>query len=245
MRKLTPLPKEPVFEKLTITPLAKKGKSYKELPDLQVMFNPESYSISKSVKWDTPSNSSSGSQTKTQNRLNAPIIAFGGGDSRQLSLELFFDVTQRIDRNGNQIILDDDVRKATNKIVDLTKIQRDEDQPRVCRIFWGDAPDNSDFPFTGVITSLTQKFTQFNRNGNPVRANLTLTFKEFLDPELDRRKTDPELTTHILHGGETLSSISANFYEDPRQWRIIAKSNQIDDPRRLKVGQILSIPKDR
>jgi nucleoid-associated protein YgaU len=232
------------LEKLTITPLAKKGKSYQQLPDILVMFNPESYSISKSVKWDTPSNSSSGSQTSTQNRLNAPIIAFGGGDSRQLSLELFFDVTGQVDRQGRLTTVED-VREDTNKIVDLTKIQRDEDQPRVCRIFWGKSPDNSDFPFTGVITSLTQKFTQFNRNGSPVRANLTLTFKEFLDPELDRRQTDPELTTHILHGGETLSSIAANFYEDPRQWRIIAKSNQIDDPRRLKVGQILSIPKDR
>jgi nucleoid-associated protein YgaU len=230
------------LEKLTITPLAKKGKRYEALPDLPVMFNPESYSISKSVKWDPPS--SSGTKTSTQSRLNAPILAFGGGDSRQLTLELFFDVTGPIDRQGQQVT-PKDVREETNKIVDLTKIQRDEEQPPVCRLFWGNAPTGSDFPFTGVITSLTQKFTQFNREGQPVRATLSLSFKEFLDPELDRRQTDPEFTTHIIHGGETLSSIAADVYRDPKQWRIIAVANQIDDPRRLIVGQTLSIPKIR
>ena len=231
------------LEKLTITPLAKKGKRYESLPDLPVMFNPESYSISKSVKWDPPS-SSGGGTTATQSRLNAPILSFGGGDSRQLSLELFFDVTGPFDRRGRQITLTD-VREETNKIADLTRIQRDEDQPRVCRLFWGNAPTGSDFPFTGVITSLTQKFTQFSRDGQPVRATLTLSFKEFLDPELDRRQTDPELTTRIVHGGETLSSISADVYLDPRQWRVIATANQIADPRRLTTGQVLSIPKVR
>lgn len=225
------------LEKLTITPLAKRGTDYETLPDIPVMFNPESYSISKSVKWDTPSGGSSGSGTQTQSRLNAPIIQFGGGETRQLSLELFFDITGSADLN--------DVRLETNKLVQLTRIQRDEDQPRVCRIAWGKAPTDSDFPFTGVITSLSQRFTQFNRDGNPVRANLTVSFKEFLDPELDRRKTDPELTTRIIRGGETLSSIAADMYRDPRRWRVIADANRIDDPRHLTVGKTLIIPKIR
>jgi hypothetical protein len=225
------------LEKLTITPLAKRGNDYETLPDIPVMFNPESYSISKSVKWDTPSSGSSGSNTQTQSRLNAPIIQFGGGESRQLSLDLFFDITDSTTL--------DDVRAETNKLVELTRIQRDEDQPRVCRIAWGQAPTNSDFPFTGVVTSLTQKFVQFSREGKPVRANLTVSFKEFLDPELDRRKTDPELTTRMVRGGETLSSIAADVYRDPRRWRVIADANGIDNPRHIAAGQTLVIPKIR
>lgn len=232
------------LEKLTITPFAKKGDRYEKLAPFPVMFNPESYSIAKSVTWSPPQTSSSGNSAATQSKVNAPTISFGGGGSRQLSLELFFDTTTPIDRGGQQIV---DVREETSKIVALTRIQRDEEQPRVCRVAWGDAPVDSDFPFIGVITSLTQKFTQFSRDGKPVRANLSITFVEFLDPELDKRITDPELTTHVVKGGDTLSNIAAEFYNDPTRWRVIAETNHIDDPRHLDrlIGQRLTIPKIR
>lgn len=233
------------LEKLTITPFSKKGDRYDRLPAIPVLFNPESYSISKSVTWSPPQ-SSSGSNARTQSKVNAPTISFGGGGSRQLSLELFFDVTGPIEQNGRKVPIAD-VRQETNKIVTLTRIERDEDQPRVCEIAWGQAPVGSDFPFIGVISSLTQKFTQFKRDGKPVRANLTVTFVEFLDPKLDKLRTDPELTTWLVRGGDTLSNIAAELYRDPTRWRVIAEANDIDDPRHLEkwVGQRLTIPKVR
>ena len=231
------------LEKLTITPFSKKGDDYDRLADISVLFNPESYSISKSVTWSPPQ-TSGGGNNQTQSKINAPTISFGGGGSRQLSLELFFDVTAPIEKNGKQVEIAD-VREETNKILVLTRIEKGEDQPRVCEISWGQAPVGSDFPFLGVISSLAQKFTQFRRDGRPVRANLTLTLIEFLDPKLDKRKTDPELTTRVVRGGETLSSIAAELYRDPKRWRIVAKANNIDDPRNLQVGQTLTIPKIR
>jgi nucleoid-associated protein YgaU len=229
--------------KLTITPFAKKGDRYERLEPIPVLFNPESYSIAKSVTWSPPQNSGGGG-AQTQSKVNAPIISFGGGGSRQLTLELFFDVTAPIERNGQKIEIED-VREETNKIVILTRIERDEDQPRVCEIAWGQAPVGSDFPFIGAISSLTQKFTQFRQNGKPVRANLNVTLIEFLDPKLDKLRTDPELTTHVIKGGESLSSIAASLYHDPMRWRIIAEANNIDDPRSLEVGRRLTIPKIR
>jgi nucleoid-associated protein YgaU len=111
-------------------------------------------------------------------------------------------------------------------------------------ISWGTvSPEGSDFPFTGVVSSLTQRFTLFTSDGRPVRATLSVVFTEFLDPGLDQRKTDPEFTTRFVRGSETLSSIAADVYHDPTLWRVIAEANEIDDPRRLAVGQILSIPK--
>lgn len=230
--------------KLTITPYAKKGKRYEKLAPFPVMFNPESYSIAKSVTWSPPQTSGGGGNAKTQSKVNAPTISFGGGGSRQLSLDLFFDTTTPIDAKGQKI---SDVRQETNKIVVLTRIERDEDQPRVCEVSWGENPVGSDFPFIGVITSLTQKFTQFTREGKPVRANLTVSFVEFLDPELDKLRTDPELTTYVVKGGDRLSQIAAQLYNDPTRWRIIAETNNIDDPRHLDrlVGRRLTIPKIR
>lgn len=231
------------LDKLTITPFAKKGDRYERLPPIKVLFNPESYGISKSVTWSAPQ-PASGNKASTQRQVNAPILSFGGGSSRQLSLELFFDVTLPIERNGKLIPLED-VREETNKIVALTRIQRDEEQPRVCEISWGKAPIDSDFPFIGVITSLSQKFTQFRPNGQPVRANLSVTFVEFLDPKLDKLKTDPELTTYLVRGGDTLSRIAGDFYRDPKLWRAIAEANDLDNPRQLTVGKRLTIPKLR
>ncbi|MDV3002741.1 MAG: hypothetical protein N5P05_004396 (plasmid) [Chroococcopsis gigantea SAG 12.99] len=230
-------------EKLTITPFAKKGDRYERLSPIVALFNPESYAISKSVTWSAPT-TALGTSARTQRQVNAPILSFGGGGSRQMSLELFFDVTLPVERNGRQVQIED-VREETNKIVALTRIQRDEEQPRVCEIAWGKAPIDSDLPFIGVITGLSQKFTQFRPGGQPVRANLSLTLTEFLDPKLDKLKTDPELTPHIVTGGDTLSRIAGEYYRDPRLWRAIADANALDDPRDLKTGQRLTIPKLR
>ncbi|MGK7884129.1 MAG: LysM peptidoglycan-binding domain-containing protein [Crocosphaera sp.] len=226
--------------KLTITPLEKQGEQYNRLLNqtISVQFNPESYSVSKSVNWAPPDNAN-GQGNSTQRQVNAPTLEFKGGGSRQLSLELFFDLTEP----G----LGEDVRQETNKIVALTRIERDEAHPRVCEVAWGEAPVGSDFPFIGVITSLTQNFTLFKGDGKPLRANLSVSFLEFLAPLADKRQTDPELTTRIVKGGETLSSIAAQVYRNPKQWRIIAQANQLDDPRNLEpyIGRTLTIPKVR
>ena len=236
-----------MVEKLRITPFAKQegGKGFQRLPDITVLFNPESYSVSKSVTWSPPQ--SSGGGGNTQRKVNAPTLTFGGGGSRQLTLELFFDVSEPIKQAGQPDIRIKDVREDTNKIVALTRIERGEEQPRVCEVSWGQAPVDSDFPFIGVISSLTQKFTLFATDGKPLRANLNVTFVEFLDPELDQRKTDPELTTRIVKRGDTLSNIAAEVYRDPTLWRVIAEANRLSDPRNINalIGQTLTIPKLR
>jgi len=217
-------------EKLKITPLPPS-----KLKEIAVMFNPNSYSIEKSVSWDSSGGASAGA---TQRKFNAPALTFGGGGSRTLSLELFYDVTESDDRSK-------DVRKETGKLVALTRIMADRKNPHppVCKISWGKKIKNSDFPFTGVITSLTQRFTLFSRTGEPLRATVNVSFKEFLDPEKDLKDTDPELTTYVVKRGDTLASIAADMYGDPTLWRTIAEANRQDDPRRQQIGSVLTIPK--
>jgi nucleoid-associated protein YgaU len=212
---------------------------------ITVMFNPESYSISKSVTWGPPASKDADSQKgQTALKLNAPIIEFSGGGSRQLSLELFFDVSDKK-------ISAPDVRSETSKIVALTRITRgergSEEPPAICKLSWGNDSEalGFDFPFWGVITSLTQKFTLFSSIGNPLRATLSITFLEFLVPEKGTRQTDPELTSHLVRRGETLSTIALKVYGDQTQWRSIAMINRLSNPRDLEpwIGQRLIIPK--
>ena len=114
----------------------------------------------------------------------------------------------------------------------------------MCRISWGESNSkNMDFPFVGVVENLTQEFTLFDADGHPLRANLDVTFKEFLKPEEDKRRNDPEFTTRVVKRGDTLSSIAAEMLGDPASWRIIADANQLDNPRSLETGMSLSIPK--
>lgn len=213
--------------KLTIQPESKS-----KLPTIKVLFNPNTYSIVKSASWGGPAD----------RRKNAPALEFGGGQSRTLSLDLFFDTTEETDKAKK------DVRNLTNQIVKLTRIERDLDpdrpRPPFCKVSWGEVnPPGSDFPFTGVVTQLTQRFNLFLDDGRPVRANLTVAFTEYLDPTVDELQNDPEFTTRLVKRGDTLSSIAGEVYHDPTLWRVIAEANRLDDPRQVPVGLRLNVPK--
>src|SRR5438270_269529 len=216
------------LEKLRIVP------QDNSLSEVVALFNPNTYSISKSVEY----------QSHRRKEMNAPLLSFVGDGSRSLSLQLFFDVTESPSVGGWRTNV---VRELTNKLVELTRISRNSMRPPVYRVFWGSSRfANSDFPFTGVVSQLQQDFTFFDSSGTPLRANVNLTFTEFLgwgkEAEKDLRQTDPEFTTRVIRRGDSLHSIAAEVYGDPGAWRVIAEANSLDDPRRLEVRLSLRIP---
>jgi hypothetical protein len=159
--------------KLTIEPEAASG-----FPAIKVQYNPNTYSIGKSVSWPRPKTTTD--DQDADRRRNAPPTDFGGGQSRSLSFDLFFDTTEETADAKK------DVRNLTNQIVRLTRIVPKLGRSPRCKVSWGaPPPDDSDLPFTGVVTQLTQHFNLFLPDGRPVRANLTVAFTEWLDPEQD------------------------------------------------------------
>lgn len=238
--------------KLRIEPLRwdpNQGLVAASLPAFEVPFNPTSYSVTKTVSWSAQTSAAAGAATtsRTTQELDAPPLSFGGGASRTLSLNLFFDVTEG-GPDGNTR----DVRVLTNQLVALTRIERDQHKPPVCRLSWGAEPASptgsqvrADFPFVGVVTNLVQNFTLFRETGEPLRANVTLAVTEYIDPRQNKRVTDPDLTTHQVRRGDSLASIASRWYGDPTAWRRIALANRLDDPRSLVVGARLVIPKAR
>lgn len=196
---------------------------------IAVMFNPNSYTVTKGVVW-TPS-----TVATADAKANAPILSFGGGEARSLELELFFDTTEAVDPSQR------DVRVQTDRIVQLTRISRKNGRPPVCTVSWG-RNESEDFPFKGVITNLTQRFVLFDQDGRPLRAHLKVTLTEFLNREDDERETDPETTTRIVRRGDSLASIAAEVYRDPGAWRVIARANGIEDPFVLPAGSKLTLP---
>jgi hypothetical protein len=112
--------------------------------------------------------------------------------------------------------------------------------PPVCLFEWGDVR------FQGVATSLKEKFSLFDSDGNVVRATVTLSLKSYEAVEVqirDMKRSSPDRTrVRTVRDGETLAQIANEAYGDPRLWRVIAMQNDIDRPRFLTTGQTLRIP---
>jgi LysM repeat protein len=185
-----------------------------------VMFNPEEYSLNKDNNFAQQSIPG----------LGSPILQFVNGNVRTLEMELFFDTTDA----GT------DVRRETQKVTDLLKIDSDLHAPPVVRVAWGS------LQLRCVLTRASQKFVRFLESGQPTRARVTVSFSEYIDPEREakevNRQTADFTKLHTALRGETLASIAARFYRDPAAWRPIAIANGIDDPRQVAPGQKLRIP---
>lgn len=54
--------------------------------------------------------------------------------------------------------------------------------------------------------------------------------------------TQTQNVTHVVTKGETLWSISSQYYKEGSSWKTIAEANNITDPAKLEVGQSLTIP---
>jgi hypothetical protein len=103
--------------------------------------------------------------------------------------------------------------------------------------------------FRCVMETIKQKFTLFSPQGVPLRATLTVTLREYktLNQQLDQiQPSSPDRThVHVLRQGDSLSSVSALYYEKPSLWREVAAANAIDDARRIASGQFLRVPRIR
>jgi nucleoid-associated protein YgaU len=179
--------------------------------------------------------------------LDSPILQFVRGQSETLALDLFFDTTDQ----GTS------VTAKTDAFYQLVKIDGATHAPPVCELSWG----TSDFPggefkrpwtdqnrrrFKCVVESVRQRFTLFDESGTPLRATLSVTFREYKLVaeqlrEIGFRSAD-HTEAHVVQQGDTLTRIAHDAYGDPARWREIAVHNGVDDPLALAPGRILELP---
>jgi nucleoid-associated protein YgaU len=198
------------LEKATIEP------HIGETGSIEVLFNPTEYRLSRSNQFAEVAIPG----------LAAPLLQFGRGNARTLSMRLFFDTYEK----GS------DVRDHTIKIIKLLEIDPELHAPPVCSFVWGN------FKFTGILERADQQFVLFLSNGTPVRANVDITFKEFFEGGQQVLMSADFTKRHVVSRGDTLSAIAAERYGDPALWRPIAEANNIDDPLSIQPGHVLVIP---
>ena len=209
------------------------------------MFNPTDFTLTKS------------SQLGEVNipGLDSPLQQFVRGLAEKLTVKLFFDATdERTDE------LASGVTERTDRFYALAKIRADEHAPPVCRFVWGykfpgsqlspntgspedGAPAGADSPnrraFTGVVESIQQEFTLFSPAGVPLRANLTVTMREFktLSEQQKQLKLESRDRTrrHTVRRGDTLSVVVV--VEHDRKGQALAGSRSHVPRQRVHITQ--------
>ncbi|MBX2796106.1 MAG: LysM peptidoglycan-binding domain-containing protein [Myxococcales bacterium] len=189
-------------------------------PSVQVLFNPTDYGISHGANY----------AAMTVPGLESPIQQFVRGEASVLSLELFLDQTN----------LGLDVQEALDQLHAFVTIDPVLHHPPVCKFVWGKTE------FTGIVTSMRDRYGLFSPDGRILRARVAITMKEYKSAEVQRRelkRSSPDRThRRILQAGQTLSDLAAEVYGDPGLWRPIAEANDIDQPRFVPPGTPLVIP---
>jgi nucleoid-associated protein YgaU len=186
--------------------------------------------------------------------LDAPLQQFVRGQAEKLTVDLFFDTT-----DGGMGERAESVTRLTDKIYQLAKIEPTRHAPPVCTLVWSDKfPGNSvgaliEAPmgnqrrhgFQCLVEQVRQKFTLFSPQGVPLRATLSVTFREYktLQDQLQHLNlSSPDRThSHVLEEGETLAAVAVRHYNRPGDWRRVADANAIEDPRRLTPGMFLTV----
>ncbi|HKE97537.1 MAG TPA: LysM peptidoglycan-binding domain-containing protein [Actinomycetes bacterium] len=229
-----------VLQRLTIE--RERGEPF------EALFNPHEISVSGSASWEQEIPASYAGQTEATVDLEFRSVA-----AETLSIELFFDTYESRKAMSFKDTLvalvptvlsqreSTDVRRHTRKVAELVEVDQHLHRPPLCQLRWG-AFDI----FTGVMTSLDQRFTLFLDDGTPVRATLTCSFLGLsMDYKAKELQSSDVTKTRVVRRNDTLHSLAAEEYRDPALWRHIARANGVVNPRDLKPGTVLVIPRLR
>lgn len=190
-------------------------------PEIPVCYNPTQYTLDQ------------GNQIAEVGvpGLGAPILQYVRGNGRTLSMDLFFDTYEE----------QRDVRELTSRVYGLLEVKPELRRPPVFQFAWGKGE-----VCRWVMERVGGRFTMFLADGTPVRATLSVVFKEFADPAVTVSKLESQAAEHartyVVKRGDTLSGIAASQYGDASKWRGIAAANRITNPRTLQPGTPLALP---
>ncbi len=205
-----------ILKKALIYVIEKKNR-WKIVREIPVLFYPSEYTQSKSANYPE--------ETRKKNKSR---VQFAGDKLETLEMSLFFDTYES----------NEDVRIHTRKITDLMEYDRSGNPPPILMFVWG--PIN----FTCILESVTKKFTMFRRDGVPVRATLSVRFKEYPKDNAPREKPSVQSMTKVISikSGDSLWAMAATSYGSAAMWRSIAEKNNIANPRLLVPGKEITVP---
>lgn len=224
------------LKKATLTYKSTKKGSQVVLP---VQFNPTEYTISRKSSF-----------TDTTGKLQEPHplnLQSRGSSLATLRIKLLLDTATELPgyviKSGLQKYINDDkeLYSVCEDISMLTKMYPKTHTQSSVIFSWGS------MEFEGFITEMTINYTMFNRNGQPVRANLNLTIlgedKSILSTIGSKPRESPDRTKYrMLQQKDELWMLADEEYQDASCWKEIARENGILNPRKVNYTKHLKVP---
>ena len=195
-----------------------------EIPDgvIEAFINPDNYSKSIKVKY---------SPMKTINDPQ-PTLIFTGIQDESLTLgKIIVDGTGVVPKPKSFKDVDSYVQKFQDTVCKY--IGKTHGTPYL-KITWGN------LSFICVCNSFDVKFTLFNPDGSPLRAEITLgltSTADFSTKIKEAEKSSPDLThLRIAKAGDTLPLMCYQIYGDSAYYLDVAKKNNLDSVFDIKPG---------
>jgi hypothetical protein len=152
----------------------------------------------------------------------------------------------------NEIVLDGkDTLKYAQRLLGWTlpKVDGPAGSPMTVPVLmftWGDFDLGPPYqPVYIVLTKVDVEYSRFTVQGVPTRAAVSLNCKVKVEPPGKQNPTsggEPNRAGRRVTAGENIQGIARQRYGDPRRWRQIADLNGIDDPLRVRAGDVLYLP---
>ncbi len=113
----------------------------------------------------------------------------------------------------------------------------------VISFVWGQFSGSSEHTpnYAFYMKGLDVEYSLFLPDGTPVRAKVKMSLEQVTWDPKDKQSPD-HAKLYVVRQGDTLQGIAQREYEDPREWRRIAKLNNISDPLEIRPGTRLLVP---
>ena len=230
------------LQKMKIKAYDNEDREGKPIGQIEVMFNPGSYTIS----YENEFNAIEG--------INNPEIEqkFETSDNEVLSFTLIFDASNVTGKLG--IFKDQSIVSSINQFVRLTtevpskkdsgpNAEPDGKSPKLSRpyyltIEWGE------MVYKGDLHTLDITYTAFNPDGTPIRAELEVSFQGQMDKPEDASDGSGDTASRITKSkiGDGITSLCNAMYNNPLLYIGVSQINRLKHFRSIKAGLNLLFP---
>lgn len=202
-----------------------------KIDTFEAMFNPETITQKYEIKYAKQQAIGSSGNAQTFTRAAPP----------ELNLHLVLDGSGTTDMGLARLMPSPGVPERVRSFLGLAwAMNGDLHEPNYLVVQWGD------IHFNCRLASVDVSYTNFDRDGKPIRA--TLDVKLISDETADdlqkmERKASPDVShSRVVKAGDTLPLLAKEIYGSCAWHLWVARANGLDDIRRLAPGQRLFFP---
>jgi hypothetical protein len=187
---------------------------------------------------------------------SAPILLFGGykHEVENLTIKTIIDATgvYRVAKTKGLGLINFDEPNIEEYLTELRRIvygyASEMHQAPYLKLTWGKILASAGAGatpgiYTCVLDTMEINYELFASSGNPVRAEVTMVFIPYTDPQARPEKKSPDLT-HIVEvkPGDNLAKLCNQIYESPDYYHQVAQVNGLASAYAIRPGMKLVFP---